>query len=515
MMPADQFCEVSAILRTHISSVRRAVPVFIVCLGWALLNALWLVRHRVGQPLNIDEAGYLGMALNEAFGWERAGPVGWVHSVLWPSAHAPLTTALTSIALRTGWDPMTVSLGVILAFAVATLALTAALGSVTRDRAVVVLALAFVATTPGFIALSREFLFAVPAAAVTMAALYALVRSRGFTCLAWSVAFGVMLGLLPLARTMTIAFVPVLLVAAAVQAAAFAESRRSQLVNLGIASVLAIGVASVWLVPSAHLVFGYLTEYGYGSHSAEYAGGAPSPLIALLAVLGGEFFLPHLLLIVAGWCAAVWAVAEHFRGGPFRVRARRVFVSPLFPPAAFVIGACAVLMTSSNAGFGFTIPLLAPASLVAASGWSRATRALHSRRGRLVALATLVAACAVLAYPSFDAHSPLAAPRSVEFLGAPVVVSRGGSDPAYFTSIENVVVNDESWGDDWHTTSDRLVSDVLDGSTGRPDVAFGFRNRFINVNVIELGVVKRLHYGIPVAQIDPLELENSTSSHPG
>lgn len=494
--------------------MRRAVPVFIVCLGWALLNALWLVRHRAGQPLNIDEAGYLGIALNDAFGWERGGPSGWIHSVLWPSQHAPLTTALTSLVLLTGWDPVTVALGVVLLFAVVTLGLTAALAISTEHRAVVVLSLALVLTTPGFIALSRTYAFAIPAAAVTMAALYALVRSRALTSPPWSAAFGVALGLLPLARTMTIAFVPVLLAVAVAQAAAHLGSRRKQLANLGVALLMAVAVASFWLVPSAHLVFGYLTDYGYGSHSAEYASDAPSRPVALLTVFGGEFFLPHLLLIAAGWCAAVWAVAARWRGGPLPGRSRELLSSPIFPPSAFVIGASAALMTSSNAGFGFTIPLLAPAALVAAAGWSRATRALRRPRMRQVTLATLAAACAVLAYPSFDAESTLAAPRSVSFLGAPLIVTHGqGADPAYFTSSKNVVVNNDSWGGKWDAAVNRLVSDVLDESTRRPDMAFGFRNRFTNVNVIQLGVVKSLHYGIPVAQIDPLELENSTSAY--
>jgi 4-amino-4-deoxy-L-arabinose transferase-like glycosyltransferase len=495
--------------------VRRAVPVFIVCLGWALLNAVWLVRHRAGQPLNIDEAGYLGIALNEAFGWERAGPVGWVHSLLWPSAHAPLTTGLTSVALLTDWDPVTVSLGVILTFAVVTLALTAALATVTRSRAVVVLSLVIVSTTPGFIAFARTYAFAIPASAVTMAALYALVRSRALTSLPWSMAFGTALGLLPLARTMTIAFLPVLLAVAIAQAAAHPGSRRKQVVNLGIALVLGIAIASVWLVPSAHVVFSYLTSYGYGSHSTAYANGASSPPLALLSTLATEYFLPHLLLIAAGWCAAAWWLAARLRGGAVRSRARDIVGSPLFPPAMLVIGGSAALMTTRNAGSGFTIPLLAPAAIVAAAGWSRSIRALHGVGWRRVALAAISVGCIVLAYPSFNAKSILAVPRYFRIPGAaPLIVTEGRDfDPAYFTASRNAVVNDHESGGQWAKAFDRLISDALDNSTTRPDVALGFRGYFANVNVIEVGSIERLHYPIPVAQIDPLELGVATSAY--
>jgi hypothetical protein len=492
------------------SSSRRVAAVVIACLAWSLANVTWLVHNREGQPLNIDEAGYLGIALNNAFGWERGGASGWVDSVLWPSQHAPLTTALTSLGLLTGWDPIAVALGVVLTFAFLTLLLTAALATVTRDRAVVVLSLALVATAPGFIELSRSYVFAVPAAAVTLAALYALVRSRGLTSMAWSVVFGASLGLMPLARAMTIAFVPVILVAAAVHSAAHDGSWRRKFTNLGIASVLAVAVASVWLVPSAHLVFGYLTEYGYGNQSVEYATHAPSPPLALLTTLGDEYYAPYLVLLAAGWCAAAWGAVTWLREGPARIRIRALLASPMFPLAAFVLGACLALMTSKNAGSGFTIPLLAPAALVAAVGWVRAIRLLRHSRMRQVTLVALCLGCAILAYPSFDSQSMLAEHRAVNVLGTSLTVTNGrGLDPAYPFPVSNR----RAWSGAWATAFEKLTSDVLDGPTTRPDMAFGFRGNFANVNVIELSVIERLHHAIPVAQIDPVAIGPSMNAY--
>jgi len=497
--------------------MHRARPAMIIlaaCLGWASLNAWWLVVHRTGQPLNIDEAGYLGIALSYAGSWERGGFSGWLTSVMSPTTQAPLTTALTSIPLLSGRDPVKVGFAVVLAFAVATLLLTAAAAWMTRRRTVVVLSLVLVLTTPGFIALSRSYAFAVPAAAATMAAVFALMRSRGLTRLPWSMAFGVALGLMPMARTMTIAFVPVLVVVAVANAAAHRSSRLRQVGNLAGALVLAAGVASIWLVPSAQQVLGYLTSYGYGSHSAEYTNHAPSPPVALLRMLSADYFVPHLVLIAVGWCAVVGVVVALLRRGSFRARARDMIASPMFVPAAFCLGASVALMSSRNAGWGFTIPLLAPAALVAARGWSQLLGYVRHAGWRAVGVATLVAVGALLASPSFDSRSPLTGRRTVAFLGAPLTVTVAKiDDPAYYTSGSLVVTNSPSWGGQWAAASERIVADVLDDTTARRFMAFGFRSYFVNVNTAELVAVEQLHYGVAAAQIDPTSVGSTTDDY--
>lgn len=157
------------------------VAVAVVTAAWVTGNVMWLVHHRTGQPLNIDEAGYLGISLNYAFGWERGGASGWLESIFYPSIQAPLTTATTSLVQLSGWDHRAVAFGVVLAFAVVTIAATAALAATVGGRTAVVVAVTMLLSAPGFVALSRNFVFAVPAAAVTMLALYALRRSRWLT----------------------------------------------------------------------------------------------------------------------------------------------------------------------------------------------------------------------------------------------------------------------------------------------------------------------------------------------
>ncbi|MCU1658660.1 MAG: hypothetical protein JWO57_3316, partial [Pseudonocardiales bacterium] len=65
-------------------------------------------------------------------------------------------------------------------------------------------------------------------------ALYCLVRSHGHASLRWSAAFGAFVGLMPLARTMAVAFAPGLLLAALVGALSH-SGRRQRLRNLAVA----------------------------------------------------------------------------------------------------------------------------------------------------------------------------------------------------------------------------------------------------------------------------------------
>lgn len=310
---------------------------------------------------------------------------------------------------------------------------------------------------------------------------------------AWSAAFGVGVGLMPLARTMMISFAPVLLFVAVVHALGHRAPRRRQALNAVLAGVLSVVVAATWLWPSAQLVFGYLTEYGYGKHSAEYAGNTALPPVRVLAAFGQDFFAPHLLLIAAGWLLVVVVPGRWRRDGrSFVTVLQDVAASPVFPCIGLVLGASAALMTSDNGGFGFTLPLLAPAIVAAAAGWTRGLGSLSKPSLRRAGVAALGLVCLVLVVPSFGGSSWLARQRSVDVLGASVNVTNGlHTDPAYVfgrtyarTTDPDKLRNSPRWGADWERAAVRLVGEVLDGSTKRREYAFGFRDRYMNVNTV-------------------------------
>jgi cbb3-type cytochrome oxidase subunit 3 len=79
----------------HGSGLRSsyAVALLVLTLFFFVVGARWIWIYRQGQPFDIDEAGYLGIALVDYHALVRAGIVGWLSAVEAPSDLAPLTTA--------------------------------------------------------------------------------------------------------------------------------------------------------------------------------------------------------------------------------------------------------------------------------------------------------------------------------------------------------------------------------------------------------------------------------------
>ena len=335
---------------------------------WVAAGAWWWAAHRSGQPLNIDEAGYLSFALNDAQSADRSGAQGWLRTVLWPGAFGPVVPAAASVLVLAGVELTQAGAVVGLAAAGATLLVTWLLARRTVGSSAW-LAPLLVAAAPAFIAMSRMFGFGVPAAALTTFALYALVRSRSHASWAWSLAFGVALGVMPLTRTMLVAFVPILALAGLCQVIGAPDGRARRALRWGVSMVVAAGAAATWLVASWRPVFDYLVGFGYGSRSAEYRhdgeGVASGPFLTLRGVLI-EWFVPLTLIIGLGLVlgAVAFVVVIRRRQAPWL---RGVVQSAAFPSVALVLGGGTALASSQNGGSGFTLTLL-PAAAVLAAG---------------------------------------------------------------------------------------------------------------------------------------------------
>jgi hypothetical protein len=471
--------------------------------GWVAVNLLWLSQNRAGQPHNIDEDGYFSMALNDYFGGARGGPLAWVQTVLAPGVQAPLTSAMSSFGFLFAGPRFGAAIAFITLSAAIALGLTAALAARFNSRPIIWISLVLVATTPGFIQMSRIFVFAIPATAVTMGAIYALTRSNQLASLRWSVGLGVLIGLMPLARTMTVAFVPGFALVIILQLIATRQDRIRRLVHAAVAAAVAVVVAGVWLIPSGSLVFDYLTNYGYGAHSAEYARDTTSLLASVVRTLTSMLFFPHFVILLFGWVLVVVVGIQTAAARGLSTTLRSAVGSPVFACGMVVIVGCVALASSPNAGLGFSLPLIPPALIVAAWGIWKTALLLRKQWQRSVALAAILVAALVLSTESTFENSPLALPRSIDLPGVNgVVVTQGRDlDPAYLNTTAGIV-NDRASGSGW-SSANETVTKVIASSPGRPDAAFGFRHHYFNVNSVQVAVLERLHYGIGEAQIDP------------
>jgi hypothetical protein len=167
-------------------------------------------------------------------------------------------------------------------------------------------ALLLVGCSPVLLDYSRSFNFAVVAAACVAGALYFAQRSRSFSRTAPAIGWGACLGLMLLARTMTVAFLPWLLAAAIVPV--LAERKMSGVLRIAAGLGLGAGIAATWYVHNLRGVYNYLTSFGYGSKSSQYRASRSilSPhdwYLFLRETTKLYLFAAEALVLLAGWLA--------------------------------------------------------------------------------------------------------------------------------------------------------------------------------------------------------------------
>ncbi|MFI9449330.1 ArnT family glycosyltransferase [Amycolatopsis sp. NPDC052450] len=483
-----------------------------VAIVWVAVNLRWIIVYRRGQILEIDEAGYIGMALNDHYAAVRDGVLGWIQAVEAPGIQAPVTPALTSLQFFVTGTSVVAAFIVPMLAGLAIVLLTHAVANRVAGRPFAWFATALVATLPGVIVDARAYHFGAPAAAVTLAAVYFLIRSEGLTKTKSTIAFGAFVGLMPLTRTMIIAFVPALVLAAFLQAV-FGPDRKKSLTRFGIAAVVAAAVAAIWLIPNGAQVYRYLTGFGYGPQSAEYGTEAgifnPAAWAYRLRLLTLEQYLPHVLFICAGLVVAIFVAIRKLKGGQAKETIKAMVASPLFPPAVLVAEGVMAFVTSKTNGNGFTLPLVPSMTLVALWGLYR----VHGRLRK--ALPVVVAVISVVALvPQLDLRAPTARLWEAELpLFGRVIVTDGRGAPQKFAGVglETDVPEPVSAEDakQWIVAADWAAQQIVDRHAIRGVTAFGFRDLIFNTNTVQLAVLRKLGYGVAAPQIRPVEAGNT------
>jgi hypothetical protein len=399
----------------------------IVCVT-VLLHVIWLVRFRRGYVTEWDESGYLQFALSNFDALHDHGVWTFAKTVGGRGTFGPLLPFVTSLAYPIVSRGIFGSLLVLPVFFAGLVVSTFALArQIVADSWAVIAALA-VAAMPAVIDYTRLFHFALPATACMTAALWTLMRTEGFRRGWWAAAFGLLVALTLLSRTMTVSYVPAFALAAGTQFLVAGPELRARLRNLAIAICAAVVVAGPWYLRNARSVYDLLFSSGYGEGATPYgrhysiaswgywAKELRLDLNYLALPLAGALFLSFLV-------ALVYLVAR-------RTLLPRVSL-PWSPRMAAVLALVLVVLegylvltSSRNEGTAFPLPWL-PALVVlgviaAASIPPRAVR---------VALASIFVAVSVVAILSKSGWvEPLAKARtvSVPTLGrVPVTDGRG------------------------------------------------------------------------------------------
>lgn len=499
-------------LRTHRFGLVVAAALGIMAV---LPQLLWLVRYRAGHPFDIDEAGYISIALDQAAALRRGQLIDLGRVFLHHGPAAPLAPLLAAPILAVfGPDP-SLAMAVPVLTLLGTLVATFAIARTLQRAPVAVLSTLMVAGLPVMIDYSRTFQFALPATACFTAALAMLARSRSLLSPRAMLLWGVCVGLMLLSRTMTVAFLPGLLVAAGL--AWLASSDRVQAArNLGLGVMAMTAVAAPWYLGNWREVSGYLLGAGYGATSTQYqfATAPPLSLDGMTAFLYRQvneyLYLPAALVLGAGLAAGLWRLAawwDRCWETPIRTRMAHLARRPEVVIAVAVASGMAALMSSRNAGTGFIAPLLPAATVLAVCSLAR----LPHRGLRVVALslAALVGLWGVLAksgIPPLDRGRlvvavPMVGDTTVYLPAGPIqLYERDGGYGGYELERPR---DDADWRPDERQAAELITSYARARGTSAI-CGFGFQDRFFNGNTLNLEARVGGREPIPCVGLDSL-----------
>lgn len=495
--------------------VSKIFPPFL-CAGIACLffwaGTRWIQDHRVGGLLEVDEASYLAFSVNEYLALSNDGVVSWLKHIA-ALIHAPLTTALASLVFAAaGLEPY-YGFFVPLAFATVAILATYMLVKEITGPYAGLSAAALTATVPLIINYSRSFHFAMAATGVLALALLAAVKSDRFAKTGWSVAFGIFLGLLPLARTMAIAFVPGILLGVALNIVS-SKPISGRLIRFVVALGIAALTAATWLAFTWEGVFGYLIGWGYGVRALEYGNAilffTGATLYRALQLVTQAVFLPHFILIAVGLAAGlIVALRTTYQHGWKAVTLAAN--SPVLLLASTIFGGLAALVSSPNTGSAFVAPLLPPIiALTVCLAWAASTALLY--RAAIVAVSVSVSVAVALPFLGVYSVLPQQKVIALPFIGFMAVSDdRGMIDFFIDAASPGHIGRDKAGAALWLNLI--AYTNAAISRQGDSAIACGFRHGIYNVTALGLDYLVKTGRGRQFIQPDPVGSGNTAQGY--
>jgi hypothetical protein len=361
---------------------------------------------------------------------------------------------------------------------------------------------------------ARTFHFGVPAAALFTASTYALVRSEGLFDRRWALAWGLLLGLTLLARTMMIALVPGLVLAAMLIVAFGPSPRPRRAANFMLALAISLVIAATWYGSNWPFVAEYLFGYGYGDRSAYY--GQAYPMLSwaywtarLNTFVDHGFYLPLAILVAATLAAGIVKVLlRAIEVGRIAHGWRSTLQDDVWICSVVVVSGYLALTSSRNSGTGFALPLLpvliALSTAALARFKSQAVRACLVAAFVLVSLFNVVMKADVV--PAFSGTWRVQLPvlREVAVIDGQGdiqrVLAKAGNDVGHPTAkMPEVHKQWLPFGREVATWLDRFA----EGHRRQPIVFFGSKDPLFNTNLIALSARLHLRKGMWMGQLEP------------
>jgi len=171
-------------------------------------NVVWLIVYRRQFSGDTDEIGYLSAAWDDTQGLRQDGLRGLWWAYLSHIGFGPLVPVVTVPLQLLTHRGLGASVGIELVFLLILLAAAAVLGHRLGGAITAALSAVAVVGMPAIIDFSRSYQFVMGTTAMYTAAVAVLLMSAHLRRTRWAIAWGALLGLTLLARTMTVALVP-------------------------------------------------------------------------------------------------------------------------------------------------------------------------------------------------------------------------------------------------------------------------------------------------------------------
>lgn len=489
-----------------------------------VLDVWWLHRFRFGFVTEWDESGYISIALQNTEALRSGGPFSLVSTAIEQGVQAPLVP-LSAVPFNVVFgDGVDASLLVEPAFFALLVGATYGVARQLVEPWWAVLAALAVATAPAVADYTRIFHFSVPAAALFTSALWALLKSEGLSRRGWAIGCGLLLGLMVLARSMTIAFLPGFGLAAVLPLALSPAGRRQRALNFVLLCACGGALAALWYGPNLFSVGDYLLNFGYGAESSAY-GAAHSPLsIAYWTREAGglvdENYLPLCAVLAAGLLAAAVSFGLRRRGRPRPAwdEAKGWLAGSTALTLVVVIEGYVALTSSRNQGTAFALPWLPTLVVLAVA----AVASIRQRPLRLALATALAVVCVFNATMKSGLVPEVASPATAELpvLGETTVVNgRGLVEEEVAAAGYPIGDPTEPMPDlqrEWLPLAERLARwsfAYAERHGQEPALASGFDDLLFSNTRIALGAELALSRRLPTLFLKPFPRGDSAASY--
>jgi hypothetical protein len=367
------------------------VSVGVFAAAVAVSQVWWVARHRVVGAFDVDESGYLAMALRYHRLLAEDPAALW--DALRATETAPLVPFLSATLLLVGPPSTTAAFAMLAVLTVVAAVAVAGVALRLSGPVPALVAGALSATLPVTMASGRLYQFSLAAAAFTLLGLLGLLSSERGERLAPMLLGGAAFGLALLSRTMMLGLLPAVAVAALVLCS---RSRRAW-TNLALAALTMLLVAAPWYLSSWRSVSAYLFRSGYGDRSELWGETELFPrlgLRALITMRDGRLVAVAGAVLVAVAIQQLWS----WRRSGEQLRRWPPMTRPIAACVLFVVVAYVALLSTPNTGSGFDLPVQLVALGTGVAVASRLITSPRVARGAAVAAVALAVAVVPLSW---------------------------------------------------------------------------------------------------------------------